>query len=69
MKCVTIHHNNILHSEGEYSENYSFRGIKFLCFNTFNRLWRGSKNQRVLFSAHRRSKSKSRSMQEVGEIQ
>lgn len=67
MKCVIIHNN--ITSQGECSENYSFRTTKFKYLNVSKRLWRGSQNQRVLLSAYRRGKSESGSVQEVGEIQ
>lgn len=67
MICATISYHITL--RGEQGENLSIRANEFKCFSVSNRLWRRSQNQRVLFSTHRRGKSESGSVQEVGEIQ
>ncbi|OCR86410.1 hypothetical protein CFT13S00388_09285 [Campylobacter fetus subsp. testudinum] len=54
---------------GENNEKAYFKQfIKFRLYSLFGWLWR-SKNTRILFSAFRRSRSKSCSVQEIGEIQ
>lgn len=55
--------------QGECGENQFIQLNEFTRFSVSNRLWRGSKNQRVLFSTYRRGKSESGSVQEVGEAQ
>lgn len=52
---------------GEYNEKVICKQFKFI--SPFNRLWRRSKNQGILFAAFRGSQSKSGRVQEVGEIQ